>query len=171
MPPKKPKAHSISSEQAKYAADYLAQLSKKTPAEITAEAKRIAARDNIQVKSARRRLERYTAGSERVLKTGKKSVAGQRRELAKSRKLPDIIKPIPVREFSPTTFELKATFDFYGNDKRHRPIKFPLTAAETKQVLESKTKAEAAATLASFPRFSFLESATISKIDYLDVID
>lgn len=152
--------HKPSIEQSKLAARWLANLKSGTAAErkakLSKEAKRIAAKEGIEYKSARRRLERYTT------ETGT-----QRRDLLKSPKVGRVVDRAPVQLFKPGEVEICGKVQ-YSEDVRRRCVIFALRAVEMKRLLACNSEGEMAAYVGSIKRFQNFEFKSIDSVRILD---
>jgi hypothetical protein len=157
-------------------------------------AESIAKRKGIGVKSAMRYLQRIVApeGKQRIVKptyTGfskylkTKTVKEVKRVKAERVKLTEFVEPEPIEAepwFEPDrasygpddveTVAVKATFDFYGSDKRHRTIRFKLQGKELNDFLNASSSDLALQTLKRSKGGSFLgHDADIYEFDHFDL--
>lgn len=155
-------------------------------------AERIAAEKGIKIKSAMRYLQRSTATGEKqkiknpkfsglsdqTKKTARKIVERTKRE-AKRKSQPEkpeqkqVSREAPARQvpkFSRNQIvSIMATFDFYGNDKRHRKINLNLTPKEINRVLTAESFSDALHEITQTKDGVFLENADIYDAEYIKI--
>lgn len=90
----------------------------------------------------RRTIERQTTTTGSQKRGAVKGLNQEYRE-AIEKQFKEKLKPTIKKKFKAIKIEMKATYDFYGSDKRHRPVTFTLNSDQAQAFAEAGDEASA----------------------------
>ncbi len=142
----------------------------------------IAKQRGIKLKSAQSWLRRVQTGAikkprfDSLSAYAAKKVRKAKREFKPTPRKEKVHIAVPVIEtYSPfpandrVSCQIYATFDFYGNDKRHRKINLLIDGKAANAVMNAESDNQIAGILSKTPQGGFLIGAELYEIDYITV--